>query len=139
MLITDPNHALPVQVNRNGLRSIAVGTGRANQLELTYLPNNADIRVGDQLVTSGLGGRFPYGYPVGTVVRVEQDPRQPFAKVVAQSNARLDRNREVLLVWASSQGATSEDGIEPTEAPPPDSPPAGSHPWRSITAAGSSS
>jgi rod shape-determining protein MreC len=119
MLITDPNHALPVQVNRNGLRSIAVGTGRANQLELAYLPNNADIRVGDQLVTSGLGGRFPYGYPVGTVIRVEQDPRQPFAKVIAQPNARLDRNREVLLVWASSQGATPEDGIEPTEAPAP--------------------
>jgi rod shape-determining protein MreC len=117
MLITDPNHALPVQVNRSGLRAIAVGTGRANQLELAYLPNNADIRVGDRLVTSGLGGRFPYGYPVGTVVQVEHDPRQPFARVIAEPSARLDRNREVLLVWVSRQGAMAGEDAEPAATP----------------------
>jgi len=102
MLITDPNHALPVQVNRNSLRAIAIGTGSLHYIELAHLPNNADVRVGDVLVTSGLGGRFPVGYPVGTVVKVEQDPRQPFAKVIAQPSARLDRSREVLLVWITS-------------------------------------
>lgn len=100
LLITDPGHALPVQVNRTGLRSIAIGTG-SNQLELSHIPNNADVRVGDLLVTSGLGGRFPPGYPVGRVASVERDSRQPFAKVLVSPSARLERNREVLLVWPS--------------------------------------
>ena len=100
LLITDPSHAMPVQVNRNGLRSIAVGTGTANLLELTHIPNNADIRVGDLLVTSGLGGRFPSGYPVGRIVSVERDTGQPFALVNLKPSARLERNREILLVWS---------------------------------------
>ena len=100
LLITDPSHAMPVQVNRNGLRSVAVGTGTVNLLELTHIPNNADIRVGDLLVTSGLGGRFPSGYPVGRIVSVERDSGQPFARVNLTPSARLARNREVLLVWS---------------------------------------
>ena len=100
LLITDPSHAMPVQVNRNGLRSVAVGTGTVNLLELTHIPNNADIRVGDLLVTSGLGGRFPSGYPVGRIVSVERDSGQPFARVNLKPSARLERNREVLLVWS---------------------------------------
>jgi len=99
LLITDPSHALPVQINRTGLRAIAVGTGPLNELDLQHVPNNADVRVGDLLLTSGLGGRFPPGYPVGRVTRVKNDPGQPFAQIRAQPSARLERNREVLLVW----------------------------------------
>lgn len=101
MLVSDPSHALPVAVNRNGLRAIAIGTGTANNLEIAYLPNNADIQVGDLLVTSGLGGRFPANYPVAKVTEVERNPSKPFLKVLAEATASLDRSREVLLVWRS--------------------------------------
>lgn len=99
MLITDPNHAIPVEVNRNGLRAIAMGIGASGYLDLPNIPINADIEVGDLLVTSGLGGRFPRGYPVGKVMAVQKDPAQPYATVTAQPSAKLDRSREVLLVW----------------------------------------
>lgn len=99
LMITDISHALPVQINRNGLRTIAMGTGRINTLDLPNLPNNADIREGDLLVTSGLGGRFPTGYPVARVTRVVHKPGEPFADVSAQPVAHLDRTREALLVW----------------------------------------
>lgn len=99
ILITDPNTAIPVEIGRNGLRTIAVGTGDASRLELPYLPNNADIKVGDTFVTSGLGGRFPRGYPVGTVTRVVQNPGAPFAEVDARPAAEIDRSHEVLLLW----------------------------------------
>ena len=102
MLITDPNHALPVQVNRNGLRSIAVGSGQTNRLNLPFLPNNADIKEGDLLITSGLGGVFPQGYPVGIVTDVIPQPDKPFSKISAQLTAHLDRSRELLLVWSHS-------------------------------------
>ncbi len=98
LMITDPSHALPVQVNRNGLRTIAMGTGRIDRLELANLPNNADIREGDLVVTSGLGGHFPPGYPVAKVTRVVRQPGQPFARVLAEPSANLERAREVLLV-----------------------------------------
>lgn len=103
MLITDPSHALPVEINRNGLRAIAVGTGAPRELELQHIPNNADIRVGDLLITSGLGGVFPSGYPVARVTAVDIDPGQPFARVRAEPTAHLDRSREVLLVWPSKR------------------------------------
>jgi rod shape-determining protein MreC len=106
LLITDAAHAMPVQVNRNGLRTIALGTGLINRLELPHLPNNADIRVGDLLVTSGLGGAFPPGYPVAEVVEVKRMPGQPFASVIAQTTAHLDRIREVLLVWTLDPGVS---------------------------------
>jgi rod shape-determining protein MreC len=99
MLITDPSHAIPVQVNRNGLRTIALGTGTLDRLELPHVPNNADVRVGDLLIASGLGGRFPSGYPVAEVTEVIQDPGRAFSHVVARPRALLDRSREVLLVW----------------------------------------
>jgi rod shape-determining protein MreC len=99
LLITDASHALPVQVLRNGLRSVAVGTGEINLLQLPFLPRNADIQVGDKLVTSGLGGIFPPGYPVAEVTRVSQEPGQHFASIEATPLAHLDRSREVLLVW----------------------------------------
>lgn len=99
ILLTDPSHAIPVQVNRNGLRTIAVGTGTVNRLELSHLPNNADIRVGDLLISSGLGGRFPPDYPVARVTTARTDPGRPFAIVYAEPNAELERSRELLLVW----------------------------------------
>ena len=99
LLITDTSHALPVQVLRNGLRTIAVGTGRIDELKLPYLPTNSDIVEGDLLVTSGLGGKFPPGYPVARVTRIDRSPDAPFSDVLAQPRAHLDRSREVLLVW----------------------------------------
>ncbi len=102
-LISDPSHGIPVQVNRNGLRSIAIGTGRINVLTITSLPNNADIRVDDLVVTSGLGGRFPAGYPVGRVKTIITDPGQPFSRVELEPLGALDRIQEVLLIQRAEQ------------------------------------
>lgn len=102
ILITDASHALPVQVLRNGLRAIAVGTGQIDEIELSYVPQKADIRVNDRLVTSGLAGPFPPGYPVATVTEVKYETGQAFATVIARPDAQLDRSREVLLVWTLS-------------------------------------
>jgi len=110
MLITDPSHAIPVQVNRNGLRAIALGNGSPDHLEVPNLPNNADVREGDLLVSSGLGGRFPPGYPVARISVVRKDPSRPFAEVVAAPTAQLERSREVLLVW--QEGEKQQDGRE---------------------------
>ena len=103
MLITDPSHAIPVQVNRNGLRSIALGIGSLSSLSLPHIPNNADIQRGDLLVTSGLGGRFPPGYPVAEVVEIVRNPGHAFAYIEARPLAQLNRSREVLLVWLARQ------------------------------------
>lgn len=99
LLITDPSHAVPVQVNRNGLRAIAVGTGQSNSLLLEHLPTNADIQVGDLIVSSGLGRRFPRGYPVGIVSSIKLEPGAPFGTIHITPSAMLAQNREVLLVW----------------------------------------
>ncbi|MGB5511996.1 MAG: rod shape-determining protein MreC [Woeseiaceae bacterium] len=101
VLISDADHALPIEVNRNGLRTIAVGTGEIDRLELPFLPNNADISVGDLLVTSGLGGTFPSGYPVAVVTAVTRIPQQQFADVTATPVAALDQVREVMLIWSA--------------------------------------
>ena len=102
---------MPVQLQRTGLRAIATGTGSVNELELLHIPNNADVRIGDLMVTSGLGGRFPSGYPVGRVVSVERDRGHPFAQVVVEPSARLERNREVLLVWPPDGDGPPSDTI----------------------------
>jgi len=99
ILITDPSHAIPVEVNRNGLRAIALGTGDTSQLELPHIPNNADIEIGDLLVTSGMGGRFPAGYPVARITSVNNKPGAPFANITAEPTAKLLSTREILLVW----------------------------------------
>lgn len=99
LLITDVNHSVPVQVVRSNVRLIARGTGTTQRLELMHVQDTADIRVGDLLVSSGLGGRFPVGYPVGIVNHVEHDPGKPFAAVTATPSAHLDRSRYVLLVF----------------------------------------
>ncbi|MBE8716831.1 rod shape-determining protein MreC [Cellvibrio sp. KB43] len=103
LLISDVTHALPVQVNRNGVRAIAEGTGDLNRLRLRHVSNTTDIRVGDLVVSSGLGERFPTGYPVGEVDSIIRDPGQPFATVIVRPMARLDRSRHVLLVFDSRE------------------------------------
>jgi rod shape-determining protein MreC len=113
VLITDADHAVPVSVNRNGLRTIAVGTGDSAKLRLPYLTNNADIEVGDLLISSGLGGVFPAGYPVGRVLEITRRPDQAFAEIVAEPSSALDRDREVLLVWDDS-GADAPDPAVPS-------------------------
>jgi rod shape-determining protein MreC len=100
ILITDAEHAVPVQVNRNGIRSIAVGTGETAKLSLPYLTVESDVRAGDLLVSSGLDEIFPAGYPVAKVTKVERNPADTFALVEARPLAQLDRDREVLLLWA---------------------------------------
>jgi rod shape-determining protein MreC len=105
ILLTDPSHALPVQVNRNGLRAIALGIGEPDLLELPHIPNSADIRVGDLLVTSGLDRRFPPGYPAAMVTIVEKDSTLPYARVQARPTADLERIREALLVWPNTAAA----------------------------------
>lgn len=99
LLITDAEHATPVQVNRNGIRSIAMGTGKLGSLSLPFMTAESDIKVGDLLVSSGLDGIFPAGYPVATVTKVERNPAETFATVEAKPLALLDRDREVLLLW----------------------------------------
>jgi rod shape-determining protein MreC len=120
LLITDPDSAVPVSVNRNGLRTIAVGTGDSSRLRLRNLTNNANIEVGDLLVSSGLGGVFPPGYPVGRVVEVTRRTDQAFAEVIAEPTSLLDRDREVLLVWnepAEAPPTTDEAAAEPADQP----------------------
>lgn len=119
LLITDPRHSLPVKVNRNGMRSIATGTGLVDQLSLLHVPKKADIRIGDLLVTSGLGGIYPPGYPVARVTEVRIESGKRFATVVAEPTARLDRSHEVLLVWSLPSPMETEAIVEatgPTEA-----------------------
>ncbi len=117
MLITDPNHAISVEVSRNGLRTIAVGSGRYNRLNLPFLPNNADILPGDTLITSGLDNVFPQGYPVAVVDKFIQQPNKPFADISATPVAHLDKDREVLIVWNNSKPIPL--GVTGKEPPPP--------------------
>ena len=98
MLVIDPDHAVPVMATRTGLRGIAHGTGDAGQLVVPNLPLSSEIRAGDELVTSGLGGRFPGGFPVGTVTRLERDPSGMFLQALVKPAAELDRSGEVLLL-----------------------------------------
>lgn len=117
VLISDPDHALPVAVNRNGLRTIVVGTGDSTRLRLPYLTNSADIVRGDLLVSSGLGGVFPAGYPVGRVLEVRRQPGQSFAQVIAEPAAQLDHDREVLLVWTADDTANGHGSTDTAEVP----------------------
>jgi rod shape-determining protein MreC len=118
ILITDAEHAIPVQINRNGIRSIAVGTGDLSRLNLPFMTVESDVKAGDLLVSSGLDGVFPAGYPVASVARVERDPAATFALVEAKPLAQLDRDREVLLLWADRPAAAPEEAVE-AAAPAP--------------------
>lgn len=98
MLVTDPTHAIPVMIERTGLRTIAYGTGSIDRLQLPNIPISADIKVGDSLVTSGLGGRFPAGFPVGEILEISNDESGMFAAAIARPAAALARSGEVLLL-----------------------------------------
>lgn len=112
LLITDPNHGIPVEVNRTGLQTIALGRGDGAGLSLPYLPGNADVKVGDLIVSSGLGGRFPAGYPVGEIHELRHSHGDSFMEAIAFPAARLNQGRQALLVW-------SEHPPESTDEPPP--------------------
>ncbi|TNI87726.1 rod shape-determining protein MreC [Aeromonas allosaccharophila] len=117
LLITDSSHGIPVRVLRNDLRAIASGSGELDKLELRNLPRNTDIQVGDLLVTSGLGGRFPEGYPVATVTRSEYVEGKPFAQVEAKPLVELDRLRYLLLLWTDKKPEVhDEDGEQSAPA-----------------------
>ena len=103
LLISDSRHAVPVQVNRNGVRAIAYGVGSLGYLELGNVPNTSDIEVGDLLVSSGLGGRFPQGYPVARVTQIEQFDGRSFANVTVVPEAELNRSRLLLLVFKEKE------------------------------------
>ena len=136
ILITDPEHALPVSIARTGLRTIAVGAGDSTSLGLPYLPANADVRVGDVLVTSGLGGVFPPGYPVARIIEVHKDAVQPLAHVRAAPFAHIDTDTEVMLVWfrhdspaaplseRNGELTTGDRNIQPLPTPAKPTPPA---------------
>jgi rod shape-determining protein MreC len=115
ILITDAEHAIPVQSNRSGLRTIAVGTGDSARLSLPFVTGESDLKAGDLLISTGIGGVFPRGYPVAEVTRVDRNPAATFALVDARPTARLDRNREVLLVWFTPPAAADA-------APEPETP-----------------
>jgi rod shape-determining protein MreC len=107
LLLTDPDHAVPVLVGRNGVRLVAYGRGRSDQLELPNIPLSADVKVGDAIITSGLGGRFPPGFPVGTVDSLRPDDSRAFLVAALKPAARLDRGRDVLLLQQSRGDASS--------------------------------
>lgn len=118
LLITDSSHGIPVRVLRNDLRAIASGSGELDKLELRNLPRNTDVQVGDLLVTSGLGGRFPEGYPVATVTRSDYVEGKPFAQVEAKPLVALDRLRYLLLLWTDKKPEVHDDEEAPTPAAP---------------------
>lgn len=123
MLITDPGHGIPVEINRTGLQTIARGGGDGRVLTLPFLPGNADVKVGDLLVSSSLGGRFPGGYPVGEVFDVRRTTGEHFMQASAYPAARLDQGRQALLVWSDHSLPVTEplDDAKPapaTEAKP---------------------
>ena len=111
LLVTDPSHAVPVYVLRNGVRAIAVGDG-VGSLTLKYAPATLDVRVGDELNCSGLGGRFPFGYPVGVVTAATQDASGPFLRTTVRPTAALDRSRHLLVLTGIPTDEARTDGAE---------------------------
>lgn len=120
LLISDSSHAVPVEVNRNGLRAILLGNGNIDRLELVHVPDTADIREGDVLVSSGLGGRFPKGYPVAEVSLIRKDPGEPFVTIHARPLAQLNRSKLVLILFQETGDAGTdlydEQPLEPVPA-----------------------
>ncbi len=108
LLISDLRSAIPVQDNRSGVRAIAMGMGSSGLLSLINIPSTAELKLGDVLVSSGLGQRFPAGYPVGRVMSVKSDPGEPFASIVVEPSARLSRTEQVLLIWPDKSATDDE-------------------------------
>lgn len=121
LLISDSSHAVPVEVNRNGLRAILLGNGDIDRLELVHVPDTADIREGDVLVSSGLGGRFPKGYPVAEVALIRKDPGEPFVTIEATPMAHLNRSKLILVVFqevGDNESGLYDDQQDPEESDP---------------------
>lgn len=114
LLVSDSSHAVPVEVVRNGLRYVLLGNGERDYLDLAHVPDTADIRKGDMLVSSGLGGRFPRGYPVAEVSEIVKEPGEPFVSIRATPKARLNQSRLVLVVFPQqvNAGETAPDTEE---------------------------
>ncbi|MGC3872022.1 rod shape-determining protein MreC [Halomonas sp. GXIMD04776] len=112
LMLADASHAVPVQINRNGLRFIVQGTGSYDHLLVIHVPDTADIREGDLLVTSGLAGRFPEGYPVARVTEVIHDPGEPFAQVSAKPISQPERSRHFLLLFPPPPTEVSQSALE---------------------------
>jgi rod shape-determining protein MreC len=115
LLITDSTHAVPAQVLRNGVRVVVEGNGRIDRLDVDYVAPTMDVRPGDLLVSSGLGQRFPGGYPVGVVESVTNDPGEPFSVVSARPSAQLDRSRHILVLI--NPGSVSPEPMQPPALP----------------------
>lgn len=113
LLLTSSRHALPVRVERTGFNAIAQGTGSLNRLRLAFVPNTTDIREGDLLVSSGMGERFPDGYPVGEVVAINRDPSEPYAEIDVVTAARMERSGEVLLIWPAKNWLPGSEAAAP--------------------------
>ncbi len=109
ILVTDPSHGIPVEINRTGLQTSARGGGDGRVLTLPFLPGNADVKVGDLLVSSGLGGRFPAGYPVGEIFDIRRTTGEHFMEASAYPSARLNQGRQALLVWSSVPPAVIDE------------------------------
>ncbi len=120
LLITDPDHGIPVEINRTGLQTIALGLGDGQGLKLPFLPSNADVKVGDLLVSSALGGRFPAGYPVGQIYNVKNTAGEHFMEAVAYPSAKLNQGRQALLVWSEYKALTPPPPAQ--DAAPPAGP-----------------
>ena len=111
LMISDVTHAIPVRVNRNGVRATLVGTGEINTLALQYVPQTTDIKAGDLLLSSGLGERFPDGIPVATVSEVIADPGENYSRIIAKPVAKLEQSALVLLVW-TEQSNRIDNGLK---------------------------
>ena len=126
LLLTDPDHAVPVMVARSGVRLLTYGSGRSDRLALANVPLSADVRIGDVVLTSGLGGRFPAGFPVGTIVALHPDDSHAFLVGDVRPAARLDRGRDVLLLREQPHPAlpvpaapqAAKPGVQPARAEP---------------------
>lgn len=117
LLISDVTHGIPVRVQRNDIRAIANGSGELNSLSLPYVPHSTDIQVGDTLVTSGLGGVFPEGYPVATITEFTYQMGQPYAQVEAKPVVALERIRYVLLIWDETNSELEKNNLNTITVP----------------------
>ena len=116
-LVTDKDHAVPIQFVRNGLRAVVFGSGDIGEMALRYMPVSSDIEVGDVLVTSGIDGTYPPDLPVAKVIRIERDPAYPFARIICAPLAGVDRHRALLIVSGLPTLPKRPEATEPSAEP----------------------
>jgi rod shape-determining protein MreC len=115
LLIADVTHAIPVRVARNNVRLIASGSGSLDELLIQHVAHSSDLKIGDILLSSGLGNIFPEGYPVATIISIIRDEGRPFSQVKAKPIAQLDRLKYLLLLWSerSSEDKQAKEEMVP--------------------------